>query len=361
MEPSSSINLNQEGRALFAANRAVLERKLNIHWREHWSSDARVEDVYGLISDLRLIWADQTVGSTEVVLANDHVVIHLDQYRGSGLSCSIFAISHAQIDQRRHQLKEVLPLTEPKPQLLETTFWYHTAHGPKNYVRNLEVPTWQGIEDNYPRDTRNMVQQLLNVNASEVDVSGKLVLWQGVPGTGKTYALRALGNHWTTWCRIHYILDPEKFFTHGDYLIEVIMGGELSSHWRLIVLEDAGELIAKDAKQQVGAGLAKLLNLTSGLLGQGLRVLVLITTNEEVKSLNDAVTRHGRCINKTEFQHFDSDEATRWLKQHGSNGLSSAGRMTLANLYHLLEHATEEVKAPSYPFGFNGLLPHSRR
>src|SRR3712207_7709649 len=50
--------------------------------------------------------------------------------------------------------------------------------------------------------------------------------------------------------------------------------------WRLIVLEDAVDLVTPDA----GSGLARLLNLTDGFVGQGLKVLVLITGNEDRKS-----------------------------------------------------------------------------
>lgn len=44
--------------------------------------------------------------------------------------------------------------------------------------------------------------------------------------------------------------------------------------WRLLVLEDCGEFLRADAKQEMGQGLSRLLNLTDGLLGQGLNLLV---------------------------------------------------------------------------------------
>ena len=46
------------------------------------------------------------------------------------------------------------------------------------------------------------------------------------------------------------------------------------------MLEDAGELICTSARSQTGQALSRLLNVADGLLGQGGRCLLLITTNE---------------------------------------------------------------------------------
>jgi ATP-dependent 26S proteasome regulatory subunit len=69
----------------------------------------------------------------------------------------------------------------------------------------------------------------------------------------------------------------------------------------MLVLEDTGELLSIDAKERAGQGLSRLLNAVDGLLGQGSRVLLLITTNEELGALHPAVTRPGRCASQVEF------------------------------------------------------------
>lgn len=176
-----------------------------------------------------------------------------------------------------------------------------------------------------------------------------------MPGTGKTYALRALAEEWADWARLHYILDPEAFFGKGDYLLNVILGEDQyrstkdKERWRVIVLEDAGEMLAKDAKLQVGQGLARLLNLCDGLLGQGLRVMVLITTNEEVGALHEAVKRPGRCLANISFENFTAAGAKTWLEAHGSNQLVKSGA-TLADLYAVIDGrvTVEERKAAGF-------------
>jgi len=90
-------------------------------------------------------------------------------------------------------------------------------------------------------------------------------------------------------------------------------GGE---RWRLVVLEDAGELARLDAGRS--AGMAQLLNLTDGLMGQGARTLVLITTNEPVAALHPGVRRPGRCLAEVEFVALTAAEARRWLHRAGT-------------------------------------------
>ena len=84
---------------------------------------------------------------------------------------------------------------------------------------------------------------------------GKLILWHGAPGTGKTHALRALAHEWRDWCSLHLITDPERFVgSTMNYMMNVLMSsdpetGDDDRH-KLIVLEDAGELLSADARQK---------------------------------------------------------------------------------------------------------------
>ena len=149
-------------------------------------------------------------------------------------------------------------------------------------------------------------------------LGGRLLLWHGIPGTGKTYALRALGWEWRTWCDFHYVTDPETFFGSSPaYMLDVLLGedddDDEGGRWRLLILEDTGELLAADAKERTGQGLSRLLNVVDGLIGQGLRVLVLVTTNETLRSLHPAVSRPGRCASQIEFGAFAAEEAAEWL------------------------------------------------
>src|SRR3954454_16287215 len=119
-------------------------------------------------------------------------------------------------------------------------------------TRTLTVPTFAEVQLNYPSRVR---AQLSHLAASfEPGANGRLLLWHGPPGCGKTWALRALGSEWRSWCTLRYVADPEVLLNEPAYLVNLLhrrtRGQSEEDAWRLIVMEDTGELLAADAKQQ---------------------------------------------------------------------------------------------------------------
>jgi hypothetical protein len=251
------------------------------------------------------------------------------------------------------------------------------------------VPEWNEIRENYAQSTKAGLEEIMS--GFRPAHGGQLILWHGEVGTGKTFALRALAWQWREWCQIHYVVDPDTFFgEHADYLMTVLMqsggmgehvgmlmsvhwvgmgpgftsygpdvfdvhedvmddegeqdpeeaalahGLRPAPHWRLLVLEDTGELLRPDAKSIIGQGLSRFLNVVDGLIGQGLRVLVLVTTNERIETLHPAVARPGRCAANIEFDPFSEQEATAWLNSRGA-GVGADAPRVLASLYAQLE------------------------
>ena len=190
---------------------------------------------------------------------------------------------------------------------------------------------------NYARRTAAGLGGLMSVNDPS-ERGGRLILWHGAPGTGKTTAARALSREWSGWCRPHYVMDPERLFGEPLYLLQVAGVDEDDEdddeRWRLVIAEDCDEYLRADAKERAGASLGRLLNLCDGILGHGLKVLVLLTTNEDVGRLHPAITRPGRCLSQVEFEPLAPAEARAWLGT--GHGVPEAS-LTLAQLYALRE------------------------
>jgi len=267
-------------------------------------------------------------------------------------------------------------LTVEDPDVVPIKFWALTKTGVSHRTRLIEAPLWDNIALNYTERTSNGLAEVLDMQRPEG--TGRLMLWHGKPGTGKSYAIRSLARAWKPWCDTHYIVDPEHFFGDSDYMLTVIfdyaseatesapaLAGsgpiENTSRFTLLIMEDADEFLGIDAKRREGQSMARLLNMCDGLIGQGLNLLLLITTNEPLEKIHKAVQREGRCLANVEFGQLSGRERQDWLGRHDLTdeslvAINTQGvDKTLAELYALTRaHRQVKVLAEEKTLGFRG-------
>lgn len=337
-----------------------------------WRTGAN--DVPDMISALPLMtrrWRDHD-GECRVLFeeARWSAMVNLHPIEGT-VWVQVVAEAEVLADAVIDELRDLLPRrahVEESTQV-PVAFWSLGAHGPSSRERRLDVIRWSDACDNYPAATGARLGDLLGAEFAP-GVGGQLIIWHGPPGTGKTSALRSLAWEWRRWCDLHYITDPEAFFgQHASYMLDVLLSGSagprdvheaeeiaersddpraVDGRWRLLVLEDTGEMLSADAKERAGQGLSRLLNVVDGMIGQGLRVLVLVTTNEPLRTLHPAIRRPGRCGALIEFPTFATDDANTWLREHGDERAAVYGgkAYALADLYAMV--AGRDVdRAPS--------------
>jgi len=325
----------------------------------------------------RAMLVETQEGHTSGLWERDDMLIRLT-FGGSWLHAQAASATEERALAAIGELRTLFPLPDPSASHeVPVTFWTYTPHGPMPSMRTIAVPEWLEIRENYATATREQLEAVMD--GFRPAHGGQLILWHGTAGTGKTFALRALAWEWREWCQLHYVVDPDTFFgQHADYLMNVLMqpevplavhgggwtstGGimrvvedveELESRpqaWRLLVLEDTGELLTPDAKSVIGQGLSRFLNVVDGLIGQGLRVLVLVTTNEEIKAVHPAVARPGRAAANIEFRPLSSEESADWLRRHELDE-GPERESTLASLYAVLEGRDPAESASSIGFG----------
>jgi hypothetical protein len=251
--------------------------------------------------------------------------------------------------------------------------------------RDVSAPSWATVAGNYATSTQEQLADLMTLSGPPQ--SGRLLLLHGEAGTGKSTALLALATAWRRWCDFVYVMDPEQMFASADYLFEVASGSSILSQydtddddddddgpdlfaelegmadeelfrppvereqrWRMLVIEDAFELIAADAQVRSGQALSRLLNVADGVIGAGLQTMLCVTTNEKVSALHSATVRPGRCMAEIEVPALSPSEAARWWAAHAPDGQrrerSWSEPVALAELYAQLSGAKRVSSRP---------------
>jgi hypothetical protein len=357
-------------RALFVREVLDAERRVVASAHAEREGDSLpIEDAEALGEPVQVSIDDDGVCEALLHTAGEEPV--LLRRLGGAFEVSVAAAPPARARELAESLAaEIRVKRRPRDMRVPLAFWSGGSGdgmfgGPEARWRRLTLPRFVEVDTNYPAAVRERLAELFSWSSGD-SLPGRLALWHGAPGTGKTWALRALGREWSEWCDLHYITDPERLLG-GDtaYMLKVLAGrsdpdlagdedeeGERApgERWRLLVLEDAGELLGIAAPAEVGRGFARLLNIADGLLGQGSRALILVTTNEPLGKLHPAALRPGRAMATVEFSALEAAEASAWLAERGLERKLDAPA-TIAELHAIVAGSLSTAAAPE-PVGF---------
>ena len=176
-----------------------------------------------------------------------------------------------------------------------------------------------------------------------------LSIFEGSPGTGKTFYLRHLTG---------VLKESHRFYFIPTATLGVLSKPEFIGFWAeqrrshadrkfVVILEDSDAALmtrGSDNREQVSA----ILNLSDGMLADFLRLQIICTINCSATDIDPALLRPGRLLCHRVFGRLDYPQAARLAESLGRK-LPQARDYSLAEVF--AEHHTDKTDRPRIGFG----------
>lgn len=169
-------------------------------------------------------------------------------------------------------------------------------------IGNAGIPLVPG---NYTKqviqDYKHVIKDLKTANPS-----GRIVIMEGEPGTGKTHMIRAL---LTDVPDAMFVLVSPDMVPHmaGPELLPLLMQNKQSYALNgpiVLVLEDADRCLVRREADNISS-IQSLLNLGDGIVGSLLDLRIVATTNAKKLEMEAAILRPGRLSKRMEIGALD--------------------------------------------------------
>jgi hypothetical protein len=171
------------------------------------------------------------------------------------------------------------------------------------------------------KKTNNLIINSINKNHSG------LYMFHGPPGTGKSTYIKYL----STVLKKDVIFFPTAMVNSltDPNIINLLIKKQNC----VLVLEDAEKAIIKRESNAEASLVSTLLNMTDGILGDVLKLNIIVTYNCDREDIDEALLRRGRLKAEHSFKLLSKDQAKK-LVDHLKLGIKVEEDMSLADIYN---------------------------
>lgn len=165
--------------------------------------------------------------------------------------------------------------------------------------------------DNYPAEVLKAYDDAV-IDLNTIAPKGRLTVFDGPPGTGKTFLVRALID--AIKDAVFVFVPPGIVdFLASPELIPMLIQKKSSNYIDgpiVFILEDADNILVPRAKDNMSL-ISTLLNMTSGILGSMLDIRAVATTNSPKADIDPALLRPGRLSSHMTVTKLDPAKANQ--------------------------------------------------
>ncbi len=306
--------------AEFAADLTLME--------DSFMTDADNVEVFGASRELEFeISSEEQLTEENLKKYNYQMLGRLDRHR---TYIGAQAFIRFEIDEIRHLVRADTYTTDRALYKRLLRFMAQFQVGPTVRTRtgssvNVIVQSQSGLKlssvgfDGEPLERGNYQEDFLQAydrivsDLKTLKPTGRIAVFRGPPGTGKTWSLRGLLYEVTevTYINVSPHMVPQ-LATPG--FVELLMGLKKKKKTMVLIVEDADEVLADRGEGNMSA-IAAVLNLSDGLLGALLDLRIVATTNAHKAELDRAVMRAGRLSAVAEVGKLSPERATEAYKR----------------------------------------------
>lgn len=191
---------------------------------------------------------------------------------------------------------------------------------------NLDLHYGIGFEEYY----KSLVSML------ESSTRG-LVIFNGIPGSGKTFLVKNLIKELNQSKKIYYISSEMiENLMKPDFLLfiqDICLCAQEENKNVLLILEDCESLVINRDENNSSSGVSVLLNMSNGVLNDLFNIQTILTFNTDVASVDPALLRSNRLLSRRYFGYLSETQIKEFNDLYSLNIEFEENKITVSDIY----------------------------